>query len=1544
MAVVIALMGIIAFVNLPVEQFPDIAPPVVEVSADYTGASADAVQKSVIVPLEEAINGVDGIDYISSSSTSSGNAFISVVFKSGIDPDLAVVMVKNRVNEAEGILPAEVIEMGIHVEKEQRSYLKVIALECPDNRYDNDFISNYFNINVSPRLQRIKGVSNIQLLGNIYAMRIWMDPKRMAFYELEPSDIEDALNSQNIEAAIGTLGEDSKNTFQHTLVYRGRLINTEEFENIVVKRMPNGGELRLSDVARVELGTESYSSDGWVNSHNGVVAILTQAVGSNARSVNHEIDRLMEQLKPQLPPGLEFRVLLDTNHFLDASINEVDKTLLEAILLVVLVVLLFIQNFRATLIPIFAIIVSLVGTFAFLYVAGFSLNLITLFALVLVIGTVVDDAIVVVEAVQSQFEKGERRPYEATLGAMGNISTAVVTTTVVFMCVFIPTSFISGLSGAYYKQFGLTMAVAVALSTINALTLSPALCALLMKPKKSEESSLSEELRMKSEEFATAPENRAEANSSFFTLHSSFKVAFNAAFDTLREKYQGALSAFMRHKWVAAAITVAAIVLAIACLRIIPTSLIPDEDTGNVFVEITTPAGSTLEQTKKAVMKATKAIEGIDEIESVASVAGWNILGGDGANAGVLIIKLKHWDERSGEEGRIDTVLEKIEERIDSIKTASMFCFPLPTVTGYGFSSSIELNVQNFEGDSINHVKEVADRFAQALDEREEIGEVYNNYEVNFPQYTVSVNAAICKRYGIEPSAVLSTLNGYVGGNYASQFNAFGRLYHVMLQADPELRADPDDLNNIFVVSNDENTHFLPITELATLKKSYGVQSLNRFNLFSSISLEVEPEDGYSTGDAIKAIEEVAKTSLPLGYGYEYTGTTREEAETTDNAIWIYVLIVVFIYLVLCSLYESLFVPLAVLLSIPFGLVGCCVFALFFELENNIYMQVGIIMLMGLLSKTAILLTEYATERRREGLSIREAALEAAKARLRPIIMTAMTLIIGLLPLVFASGAGAMGNISLGLCVIGGMTLGTLSLLFFVPIFFIFFKSLEEKYMPSRIRGRGAVLLCLCSLLLFTSCVTYSRYQPQEINTDGLIRLNEELRMKNDSSLSTLHSSLKIFADPQLVSLIEEGLAHNSDLNIAKLQVDAAKAALRNAKGELFPSLELGANGQTSRFKNKGSSDDEEGGGALTQSTYSFGAEASWEIDIFGRLQNAKMAAAASLEERMAYVQAVEVELVATIATAYYQLWMYDAQIAHTRAIMESWDESIRAMKTLMDVGEATSEEVSQAEAGRLSAEATLEELRLQLIQAENALCTLIGRPCGHIVLSEEIRTTAPENRAEANSSLFTLHSSLKDSSLFTLHSSLKAEMLRNRPDVRQAEAELKRAFYATNEARAALYPSLNLSGSIGWTNDIGEVVSPAGLLTRALASLTQPVFANGRLRAAVRQAQAEQEQAKIAFKQAVLNAGQEVNDILASQQYAQRAIALNTQQVEKLTEVLAATELRMQYDSEVNYLQVLLARQSLLEAQLSLLSNQYTLIESAIGLYRALGGGSIER
>ena len=1486
LAVMMAIVGVVGYVNLPVEQFPDMAPPIVEVSADYPGASAEAVQKSVIVPIEQAINGANGIDYISSSSTSSGSAFIQVVFKNGIDPEMAVVMVKNKVAEVEGILPQEVQKTGVHVETSQQTFLKVIALECPDNRFESDFISNYFDINIKPRLQRIKGVGKVNVLGNTFAMRIWLDPRRMAHYDLVPQDIEDILEAQNVEAAIGTLGENSKHTFQYTLVYRGRLHTEEEFGNIVVKSLADGVELRLRDVARCELGSESYAADSWINGHNGTVAFITQMAGSNAQQVNLEIDELMEHVRPHLPPGVEFKVLFDSNDFLNASMAEVYKTLVETILLVVLVVLLFLQNRRATLIPAFAIIVSLLTTFAFMYLVGFSLNLITLFALVLVIGTVVDDAIVVVEAVQSEFEKGVNNPYQATLNAMGNIGTAVITTTVVFMCVFIPASFSGGLSGTYYKEFGLTMAAAVVFSTLNALTLSPALCALLLRD---------------------GNEERAKGRLSAFGHRLG--NAFNASVTALTEKYQNGLSAFTRHKWLAVILVVVPIVLMVWLQKITPTGLIPDEDTGIMLVDITTPPGSTLEQTKKTVHKVAEAMKDIEEVETSASIVGWNILSGDGANMGMMIMKLKPWDERSGSEHRIDNVLEKVEERLRPIKTGSMFAYALPTVTGYGFTDGMELYVQDLEGGSVAELKEVTDRFAKALEEREEIDEVYNSYEVNYPQFTVSVNAAICKRYGIEPSTVLKILNGYIGGDYASQFNAFGKLYYVILQADPELRADRDDLNNILI--HTDRGVYIPITELTTFKKSYGVESLGRFNLYSSINMEISPEEGYSTGEVIQAVAEVANESLPQGYGYDFTGTTREEITSTANLIWIFLLVLVFVYLVLCSLYESMLIPMAVLLSLPFGIAGSFAVVYLIDLENDVYMQVGIIMLVGLLAKTAILLTEYASARRREGMSIRDAALEAAKVRLRPILMTAMTLIIGLLPLVFATGAGAVGNISLGVCVITGMTVGTLALLFFVPVFFIIFQHLEEKYMPKRLFRKSMIPLII-SLFVFTSCGTYSNYQRKgSIINDSIVRSDlaqaEPALFTPDASYS--QGWRELFTEPRLVALIEEGLAHNSDLNIAKLHVDAAKAALRHAKGELFPSLGLKANGETFRYFRR--EDD-----ALSSSLINIMTEASWEVDIFGKLRNAKKAAAATVEEKAAYVQAVQVELIATIATSYYQLEMYDAQISDTRDIINSWEESVRAQKALMAVGEATSDEVSQSEASKLEAEETLEELQQQMIEAENALCVLLGRYSGHIERGDFL--TSCEQ--------------------IPLIPQVNIQALAARPDIRQAEAALVKAFYLTNEARAALYPSLNLTGSIGWTST-RETASVTGMIMRALGELVQPIFANGKLRAAVKQAKAEQEEAKIAFRQAILEAGQEVNDILASRQYAQRAITLNSQQVEKLTDVLDATKKRMRYDSEVNYLQVLLARQSLLEAQLSLLSHRYGLLESTILLYKALGG-----
>ena len=1481
LSVLVLLAGIVGYVNLPVEQFPNVAPPVVTISTEYTGASAEAVMKSVVTPIEEAVNGVEGMEYITSTSSSNGMATINVTFRPGTDPDLAQIRVKNRVEEAKGYLPVEVLNVGVQVEKEEQGMLRIIALECSDNRYDNTFITNYFDINVQPRLQRIAGVGNIQLLGNVYGMRIWMDPKMMGLYQLNPEDIVNALEGQNIEAAIGTLGEDSKGTYQYTLVYRGRLETPPEFEDIVIKT-DGYNVLHLSDIAHVELGAVNYACDSWVNSHNGTVAIITPATGANAQQVNHEIDRLMAELEPQLPTGLEFRVLLDTNDFLDASMNAVYKTLLEALLLVILVVLLFLQNWRATIIPSVSIVVSLVGTFAFMYMVGFSLNLITLFALVLVIGTVVDDAIVVVEAVQEKLEDPSTTGKQATTQAMHNISTAIITTTIVFMCVFIPAAFMGGLSGAYYRQFGLTMAVAVAISTFCALTLCPALCALLMKPR--------------------SPEGGETK-----TWSARFRHAYNKAFNALLEKYSRALGWFFRRRWLVWGLTAVSVVLLAWMLVSTPTGLVPDEDTGIVFVDITTPPGSTLAQTQKTVREMSEILENDPDVQITGSVAGWNILGDDGPNTGLVMGRLKHWDDRQEDGHDIFSIYDRIEAATHQVKSGSMFVFLLPTVFGYSYSNSVELYVEDFGGGSVTKLKSVTDDFVKALEARPEIEEAYLPYEVNYPQYTVTVNASLCKHYGIEPATVLSVLNGYIGGYYASQFNSFGKLYHVMLQADPSLRMNKDDLNNILVVT--QNTAYVPITELITLKKSYGPQSINRFNLFQGISVELTPAEGYTSGDVINAVSEVSATSLPQGYGYEYTGTAREEASSSSSTAWVFAISLLLVFIVLCCLYESLLIPLAVMLSVPFGLLGSFVFINLAELENNIYMQVGIIMLIGLIAKTAILITEYACERRREGMTIAEAAFSAAKARLRPILMTALTLIVGLMPMIFERGAGAMGNITLGLCVVGGMLVGTLALLLFVPVFFIFFQTLEERFKPRPAATAVAVLAAVCIL---SGCKTYSSYHSDSTANDVL---KEQLSAAGVSAADNAVCSLpadwrEVFTEPRLAALIDEALLHNSDLQTAHLQVQAAKAALRSAKGELFPAVGLTASKSESRFKN----DDF----TATSSGYNLGAEVSWQIDAFGRMRNAKRAAAATVEEQMAYEQAVRTELIATVATAYYQLEMYDAQIADTRSIINSWEESIATQRVLLEVGEATSDDVNQSEAAKLEAESTLEELLLQLRQAENALCAALGRPCQHI------------DRDSLGASCLALDSV----------PSVSIRALARRPDVRQAEAALKAAFYATNAARAALYPSLSLSGSIGWTNEAGEIVSPAGLLMNAVGSLTQPLFAGGRLRAEVQRTKAEQEAAKVTFRQTVLEAGREVNDIMATEQYARRAISLSEQQVEKLSHIADASKLRMQYDEGVNYLQVLMARQSLLEARLQLLAHRYEMIDAHIQLYKALGGG----
>lgn len=1029
-SVVILVAGLIGLYALSVEQYPDIAPPTIRVSTTYSGANAEAVQKSVIVPLEEAINGVENMTYMTSTASNTGSAEITVYFKQGTDPDMAAVNVQNKVSTATSLLPAEVTKVGVTTMKRQSSMLMIFGLYSPKGTYDETFLTNYLNINVKPQLQRISGVGEVNVMGGDYAMRIWLKPDVMAQYELEPADVEAALSSQNIEASIGSIGEDSKNVYQYTLKYRGRLEKEKEFENIVIKAFDDGRVVRLSDIAKVELGSQSYTYTGSVNGSPGTTCMINQTAGTNANEIITSINKYLEELKETLPEDVEVVELMSTKNFLDASINEVIKTLIEAIILVVLVVYVFLQNPRSTLIPTISIFVSLIGTFAALYVAGFSINLLTLFALVLAIGTIVDDAIIVVEAVQTRFDEGYRSPYKAAVDAMNGISSAIVTSTLVFMAVFVPVSFMGGTSGIFYTQFGVTMAVAVGISAINALTLSPALCALILRPN----------------------EEIIEGRKPGFSTR--FRMAFDSSFRRIVQKYKSGVKFLVKRKWLAWASLGFVVVLLFYLMSTTKTGLVPSEDTGSIFVSLDAPAGSTLAETAEIMGQVEKELKDIPQIENFNKVAGFGMGSGSGSSHGMFIVKLKHWDERKGDESSVDAISDEIYRRTAHIKNATIFVFSPPMISGYGTGNSFELYIQDRSGKGIDALSKVTDDFLAELNKRPEIKMAYTSFSSKFPQYRVDIDEAQCQRAGITTQDVINTLSGYFGSIYASNFNRFTKLYRVIIQAPSDSRNSMQSLDNIYVKTTGG---MAPVSQFVKLSKTYGSESLTRFNLFSAINVQGMPADGYSSGDVINAVTEVAARTLPTGYGYEYSGMTREEAQMagSHDTVIIYCICVLFIYLILCALYESLFVPMAVIMSVPFGLAGSFLFARMWGLENNIYLQTGLIMLIGLLSKTAILVTEYATERRKSGMTLTQAAMSAAAVRLRPILMTALTMVFGMLPLMFASGVGANGNRSLGVGVVGGMVIGTVALLFVTPAFFIVFQYVEERVMSKRKNERS---------------------------------------------------------------------------------------------------------------------------------------------------------------------------------------------------------------------------------------------------------------------------------------------------------------------------------------------------------------------------------------------------------------------------------------------------------------------------------------------------------
>ena len=1049
-SIIILLVGAISYFNLPVEQYPDIAPPTVTVSATYTGASAEAVTKAVIQPLEEAINGVENMTYMSSTSTNSGSATISVYFKQGTNADMAAVNVQNRVARAQGLLPAEVTRIGVTTQKRQTSFLQINALVSEDpEKYNEDFLSNYLDINVVPQIKRVEGVGDVMELGGTYSLRIWLKPDVMAQYHLMPSDITNVIAEQNLEAPTGSLGEKPvngnhgegiDNVFQYTMKYTGRLQEIEEFKNIVVMAKADGSLLRLKDVADIELGAISYAYHGATNGKPGITFMAYQLAGANAKETNDRVTAKLEELSKDLPEGVHFVSMMSSNDFLLASIHNVYETLIIAIILVILVVYFFLQDFKATLIPSISIIVSMVGTFAILQAAGFTINLLTLFALVLAIGTVVDDAIVVVEAVQAKFDAGYTSPYQATKDAMSDVTMAVISCTFVFMAVFIPVTFMGGTSGMFYTQFGVTMAGAVGLSCVSALMLCPALCAMLMRP--------------------------ASGTKSAKSFNGRVRAAYNASYNAVLGKYVKGMRYLFGHRSIAWIGFLIACVLLVFAQKSLRSGLVPQEDQGVCMLNISCSPGSNLATTNAIIDQVEDSIKTIEEVQDYSRVAGYGFMSGQGSSYGLFIVRLKHWDERKGAEHKSDVIIGKLYQKLSKIPEAQIFVFQPGMIPGYGMGSSVELHLQDKSGGDKAVFFDQAKVFLAKLNERPEVMMAMCTYSRDFPQYQVEVDAAQCKRAGISPSTVLSTLGSYCGGSYISNMNQFGKVYRVMLQAGEKYRLSQYDLNNMFVRNGSE---MAPLSQFVKLTPILGPEVDNRFNLFSALDANITPNSGYGTTDVMKAIEEVAAETLPSHIGYEYGSISREEAQTIGDhsTILIYCVCVVLIWLILSCLYESFLVPLAVILSVPAGLMGSFGFAWLWntigsipvgpvtvsmwigQIENNIYLQTGVIMLIGLLAKTAILITEFALERRRKGMGIVESAYAACEARLRPILMTVLTLIFGMIPLMAAMGAGANGNRTIAVGVVGGAFVGTIAILFTVPVFFVFFEYLQERIRPA---------------------------------------------------------------------------------------------------------------------------------------------------------------------------------------------------------------------------------------------------------------------------------------------------------------------------------------------------------------------------------------------------------------------------------------------------------------------------------------------------------------
>jgi HAE1 family hydrophobic/amphiphilic exporter-1 len=1513
-SVILVILGILGLVALPITQYPEIAPPTVQVSASYPGANADVVLNSVIVPLEEQINGVENMTYMTSSAGNDGSGSITVFFKQGTNPDLDAVNVQNRVSRASPLLPAEVTKSGVTTSKQQSSMVMVFSINSTNKSFDGTFLQNYANINVLPMLKRVNGVGNVQAFGTQdYSMRIWLKPDAMAAYGLIPDDINTALAQQNVEAAPGKIGENSNQSFQYVLKYKGRLRKPVEYENIIIKATSTGQLLRLKDVARVELGSLDYSVTMTTDNHPSIVCAVFQASGSNAHAMIKECEQTLATAAQHFPPGVSMNTIFTANQFLDVSIHKVVETLIEAFILVSIVVFIFLQDLRSTLIPAIAVPVAIVGTFFFLSLFGFTINLLTLFALVLAIGIVVDDAIVVVEAVHAKLDNHAPTAREATLEAMSEISGAVISITLVMAAVFIPVTFITGSVGVFYKQFGLTLAVAILISAVNALTLSPALCALLLRPH---------------------GEN---------TLRKGFMVrfysAFNASFEATTAKYKRSIQFLARRRWIAVMAVLVFIGLFAYLLKVTPAGFVPNEDQSFIMADVSLPPASSLERTTVIADSVVRIARSQPEMNSVVRVAGSGILsGGAGGSYASLFMNLKTWDERKGQEHSLSTVINRLFGATAGLKGAKIFFIAPPTLEGFGNSSGFEFQVQDRSGGDIAHFYDVNNKFLAALNQRPEIQYATSFFNINFPQFEVEVDVAKCMESNISPVAVLNTMQGYYGSIYASNFNEFGKQYRVMIQADAAYRDDVQSLNKVMVRTG--NNVMAPITEFVSLKRVYGPEFINRFNLFTSIAVSGAPKPGYSSGDAIKAIQEVAAKTLPVGYGYEFSGLSREELSSGNQTLLIFVLCLVFVYFLLSAQYESYILPFAVILSLSIGLAGAFLFANIFGVQNNIYLQITLIMLIGLLAKNAILIVEFALAKRRAGESIVQAAIDGAVVRLRPILMTSFAFIFGIMPLMVSSGAGAEGNRSIGTGAVGGMFIGTIFGVFVIPVLFIIFQSVQERISRKPKPGAALVIaVMVIGSLSFGSCVT-RKYQAPGMPVKGELYRStpapvgdsgnrtgaqvsgaQPVRWEaGDTATMATLPYRSLFADTILQGLIDEGLRENLDLKVAMGRMTEASENFLQSKAASLPSLSANVNATQSKLSANALDVPPAyiGQYPLTTTTYTASLSTSWEADIWGKFKSSKRSYLAAFLQSDAARRVIETQLVADIAGYYYQLLSYDEQLRITQQTAVNRQEDVTTIKAMMESGMATGAAVAQSDANRVSAELLLPDLKQSVRETENALSILLGRVPGAIKRS-------------------TLEEQVPFDSLQAGVSSL---LLKNRPDVQQAEFAFRGAFENVNVARTYFYPQFTITAQGGLSTLEIKNFFDHSIFYNLVGGLTQPIFNNRQNKTRLRVAQAQQREAFYTYQKTLLTAGSEVSNSFFTYQTALDKQRQRVNQVKLLGDAVDFTKALLQYSSATNYTDVLTSEQSLLSAQLSGVNDRYQQLQAIVDLYKALGGG----